>query len=174
MKHLSAHAVRPRLAAIVAMLSMAVLIAAGCFDSGDTDDGFTVADDTATTVVTSGSDGGVSPVSAVGPGLSVADALASTLDGPLLVNGFILVNDAGQVRLCAGSLESFPPQCGSPSLQVQDLDLDGFEGLNSAVPVKGGIRTVNWTDQPVQLLGVVSDGVLTVASNSSASGASSD
>ena len=50
----------------------------------------------------------MSPVSGVGPGLSIAGALASTLDGPLLVNGFVLAQ-GGQVRLCAVLLESYPP-----------------------------------------------------------------
>ena len=174
MNRLPVYSVRPPLAALATLLAVAVLIAAACSDSAGSDDAPAVTGDTATTVVTSDGGGGVSPVSAVGPGLSVADALASTLDGPLLVNGFIIVDDGGQVRLCAGLLESFPPQCGAPSLGVQGLDLDGFEGLNSALPVEGGIRTVSWTDQPVQLLGTVSDGVLTVASNVSASGVSSD
>ncbi len=169
MNRLSAHTIRPQLAGLAALLAIAILIFAACSDAGSTDDGRVAAGETVTTVVTSdgvGGDGGVSPVSAVGPGLSIAGALASTLDGPLLVNGFVLAQ-GGQVLLCAVLLESFPPQCGKPSLEVQGLDLDGFEGLSS----EGDVR---WTDQPVQLLGAVSDGVLTVVSNVSASGASSD
>lgn len=108
---------------------------------------------------------GTSVSNAVGPGISVADALASELDGPLLVNGFIIVDDSAQVRLCAGLLESSPPQCGAPSLLVEDIDLDSIGPLNSAPPVDGGIRTVSWTEQPVQLLGTVEGDVLTVASN---------
>lgn len=151
MNRLSAHTIRPQLAGLAALLAIAILIFAACSDAGSTDDGRAAAGET---------------VTSVGPGLSIAGALASTLDGPLLVNGFVLAQ-GGQVLLCAVLLESFPPQCGKPSLEVQGLDLDGFEGLSS----EGDVR---WTDQPVQLLGTVSDGVLTVVSNVSASGASSD
>lgn len=170
MNRLSVHAIRPRVAALGALLAIAVLVAAACSDSDGSDEGGD--GDTATTVLTSGGGGGVSPVSAVGPGISVADALASTLGGPLLVNGFIIVDDGGLVRLCAALMESSPPQCGEPSLLVDNIDLDSIGALNSALPVEGGIRTVSWTDQPVQLLGVVGDGLLTVAGNISASGAS--
>ena len=160
MNRLAMHGIRPRLAALAALLAIAVLIAAACSDSDGSDTG--------------PADGGGAVVSGVGPGLSVADALASTLDGPLLVNGFIIVDDDGLVRLCAVLMESSPPQCGQPSLLVEKLDLDSVGSLNSALPVQGGIRIVGWTNEPVQLLGAVSDGVLTVASNTSASGASSD
>jgi len=70
--------------------------------------------------------------SAVGPGISIADALASGLDGPLLVNGFLVVQ-GDAVRLCEALAESFPPQCGGDSLRVGglDLDLDAFEGLST-------------------------------------------
>lgn len=102
-------------------------------------------------------------VSGVGPGISVADAIDSTLDGPLLVNGFVLAM-GGDVRLCDGLLESFPAQCGRPSIVVDGLDLGGFDLTEAS--------GVSWTAQPVQLLGEVSDGVFTVMSNVSASGAS--
>ena len=71
-------------------------------------------------------------VSGVGPGISVADAIDSTLDGPLLVNGFVLAK-GGDVRLCDGLLESFPAQCGRPSIVVDGLDLSGLD-LTEAQP----------------------------------------
>ena len=135
-----------------AMLTGAVLMIAACGDAGG---GATTAPPLDPT------SGGGSP-SAVGPGLSVADALASTLDQPLLVNGFVLARE-GEVRLCQALLESFPPQCGAPSIAVAGLDLDAFEWLTTA-------DGVSWSDQPVQLLGTVSGDVLTVASNVSATG----
>jgi hypothetical protein len=102
-------------------------------------------------------------VSGVGPGISVADAIDSMLDGPLLVNGFVLAK-GGDVRLCEGLLESFPAQCGTPYIVVDGVDLSGFDLTEAS--------GVSWTAQPVQLLGEVSDGVFTVLPNVSASGTS--
>jgi hypothetical protein len=55
---------------------------------------------------------------APGGGLSVAEAIASDLDGPLLVRGYLIDRD-GELRLCEAILESHPPQCGEPSLRVE-------------------------------------------------------
>lgn len=98
--------------------------------------------------------GAISPSSAVGPGISVSDALGSTLAGPLLVNGMLLVRD-GEVRLCEALAESFPPQCGGDSLLIEGLALDSVDGLTSA-------QGVIWSDGLIQILGDVRDGVLTV------------
>lgn len=100
--------------------------------------------------------GGV--VSAVGLGISVTDALNSTLEGPLLVNGFLhAVGD--EVRLCAVLLESFPPQCGGDSLVVEGFDPSTVENLKTE-------GDVSWTDQPIQVLGEVEGGVITVSTTS--------
>lgn len=110
-------------------------------------------------------DGGPSAggaISAVGPGVSVRDARASTLDGPLLVNGFVFVED-GRVRLCGALAESFPPQCGGDSLTLTGFPLEGFELQRSG--------DVAWTDRSVQVLGYVEQGVMSAATDSIASGA---
>jgi hypothetical protein len=94
----------------------------------------------------------------MGPGISVSEARASSLPGPLLVNGFIVaVND--DVRLCAALAESFPPQCGGESLSVEGLDLGSIAGLRS----EGATR---WTETQVQLLGDVEGESLTVSTTS--------
>jgi hypothetical protein len=95
-----------------------------------------------------------------GPGISIDDALASDSDEMLLVNGNLLAQD-GEVRLCSALAESFPPQCGGASLVVEGLKLEEVDGL-----VSDG--AVSWTDRPIQLLGVVGDGTLTVSENASA------
>ena len=92
-----------------------------------------------------------------GPGISIDEALASDLDQPLLVNGNLLAQ-GDDVRLCSALAESFPPQCGGSSLQVEGLALEDVQGL-----VAEG--DVSWTDRPIQLLGVVSDGTLDVREN---------
>ena len=94
------------------------------------------------------------PVSGVGPGISVGEALTSNLQGPLLVNGHLHAQD-DQVRLCELLAESFPPQCGGETLVVEGLDLTTMDGLTR----EGG---VTWSDQLVQVLGTVEGEVLTV------------
>lgn len=93
-----------------------------------------------------------------GGGLSVDEALASTLEGPLMVAGY-LVAAFDEVRLCSALAESYPPRCGGSSLLVAGLDLASVEGLQNA----GG---VSWTDAPFSVLGDVEDGVLIVSTTS--------
>ena len=50
--------------------------------------------------------------------ISIVEAFASNLEGPLLVNGHLHVQN-DQVRLCELLAESFPPQCGGMSLVVK-------------------------------------------------------
>lgn len=97
---------------------------------------------------------------AAGPGISIEEALASKLTETLLVKGNLLA-EGGDVRLCSALAESFPPQCGGASLQVDGVELEEVDGLVT----EGG---VSWTDRPIQLLGVVEDGVLTVSKNATA------
>ena len=99
------------------------------------------------------------PASAVGPGISVADALGRSIDEPLLVNG-MLIATTELVQLCEVLMESFPPQCGGLRLVVQNLDLGTIAGLQTATRES---QPVTWSNQPIQLLGRVSDGVLTVS-----------
>ncbi len=112
-------------------------------------------------VVPGGDDGaGQDLVSGVGPGISVTEALHSTLAGPLLVNGFIVTTPDGVVYLAETLAESFPPQPGGDRLIVEGLDLDVFAGLTSA-------QGITWSEQHVQVLGTVADGVLTVSATAS-------
>jgi hypothetical protein len=95
-----------------------------------------------------------------GHGISIDEALASDSDEMLLVTGNILAQD-GEVRLCSALAESFPPQCGGASLVVEGLKLEEVDGLITE-------GDVSWTDRPIQLLGVVGDGALTVSENARA------
>ena len=129
-------------AALAGLLALAALT--GCGGSDET----AVPDD----------DGSTAPLStSTGTALSVEDALASEDDGPLSVSGNLLAS-GGEVRLCSALAESFPPQCGGPSLLVRGLRSADVEGV---VTVEG----VSWSDRPVVLLGVVRDGTLTVSDN---------
>lgn len=78
-----------------------------------------------------------------GGGLSIAEAEASTIAGPLLVRGYLIERD-GELRLCDAILESFPPQCGEPSLRVEGQALSPSE-------------------ERASVLGVVEDGRITVS-----------
>lgn len=82
-----------------------------------------------------------------GGGLSVREAIASELDGPLAVAGNLVQRD-GELRLCSAVLESEPPRCGEPSLRV--------EGYTE--PYEPGER--------VSLLGEVADGAIRVSATS--------
>lgn len=94
----------------------------------------------------SGSEDEQSPSAAApapGGGLSVSEAIASDLDGPLMVRGYLIERD-GELRLCEAILESQPPQCGEPSLRVA-----------------GARRSAS--EEQASLLGEVEDGVITVS-----------
>ena len=120
---------------LLAVLTIASVVVAACGD----DDGDPVS----------------GPISGVGPGISIAEALSSNLKAPLLVNGHLHVQN-DQVRLCEVLAESLPPQCGGGILVVKGLDLTTMDGLTSA-------GSVTWSDQLVQVLGTVEGEVLTVA-----------
>jgi hypothetical protein len=92
-----------------------------------------------------------------GSAISIDDALASGSDDELLVSGLLLAH-GDDVRLCSALAESFPPQCGGASLAVVGLSLEEVAGL-----VTHG--DVHWTDQPLELRGVVADETLTVRGN---------
>jgi len=109
-------------------------------------DGLPLADDNATVPL------------GMGPGISVADALASSLDGPLLVNGYVFVYADGSVVLADLIAESFPPQPGGASVMVEGFDLMQIPLTEG--PADTEIAITAWTEMPVQLLGEIVNGVL--------------
>jgi len=98
--------------------------------------------------------------SGVGPGISVAEAIAGDFEGPVLVNGYLFVDTEGEVTLADMVLESYPPQPGGATLEVEGLDLSQVE-LHSD-------HGMSWTDDTIQVLGIVADGKLIVDAQSSA------
>ena len=97
---------------------------------------------------------------APGGGLTVAEALRSDADPPLLVRGYVVAN-GNELRLCSALAESHPPQCGGPSLALEGLDVDELGALERA----GSVR---WTDREVALLGEVEDGLFRVSATAKA------
>jgi len=95
---------------------------------------------------------------------TIEQAIASTLQGPLMVKGYLVAPEGGPVRLCSALLESYPPQCGEPSLVVEGLDLATVEGL--AQTSEPDLAQVTWSDAEISILGDVEDGVITVSQTS--------
>lgn len=93
--------------------------------------------------------------SGFGPGISVGEALAFRLEGPLLVRGWLWRADGGDLLLCSGLTDAIPPECTKPWLTVKGLDLSKVD-----LRTEGG---VTWSPQPVQALGDVTGGVLEVS-----------
>lgn len=82
-----------------------------------------------------------------GGGLSVQEAIDSDLDGPLMVKGYLIERD-GELRLCELILESYPPQCGEPSLLVEGpAPAPSEEQASLLGEVDGGTITVSATAQ---------------------------
>ena len=86
-----------------------------------------------------------------GPVTSISDATSS--DGEAELEGFVVVNGE-MARLCEALLESFPPQCGEPSIEIGNI-----AELDAELTTAEG---VSWTDQPITLSGTSDAGVLTI------------
>ena len=95
------------------------------------------------------------PSSPSGRALTVGEALDAGQSERVTVRGTLFVSDAGGIQLCDAILESFPPQCGKPSVQVVGLDLSTVE-LESSPD-----GAVSWAEG-VELEGRMEDGELRV------------
>jgi hypothetical protein len=80
--------------------------------------------------------------------------------GEVTVEGALIAIDGEPVRMCSAILESYPPQCGEPSLEVRGLDLDSMD-LASTRP-DDEVTPARWSDRPIQVSGTVESGVLVV------------
>lgn len=111
-----------------AILTVVVVALAGCGGGTEAE------------TVSRGPSGGV-PIP--GGGLTVSEVIASDLEGPLQVKGYVIDG-----RLCEAILESEPPQCGEPSLRIEGE-------LPQAAP-----------EEQVSLLGTVEDGTFVLSETS--------
>ena len=94
---------------------------------------------------------GPQPPSAGAPipsgGLSIAEAKASKLDGPLTVVGHLAERDRA-LRLCDGLRESYPPQCVDPSLRIEgDVDGEIGERVSLLGEIDGDVLRVSETSR---------------------------
>ena len=116
-------------AAVVALGSISALASCGGVDTGSQP---------------SPSDGG-GPVPSGREGtISVQQLVARSADTPVTVQGLLHVS-GGIARLCAAVLESYPVQCGQPSVELVGLDPAAVEGVTTA----GG---VTWKERAVLVL----------------------
>lgn len=76
-----------------------------------------------------GSDVTTPDTSVAGP-ITVEQLVERSADTPIAVEGFVLVTD-GVARLCAVILESYPPQCGEPSVELVGLDVEALGGVTT-------------------------------------------
>jgi hypothetical protein len=86
--------------------------------------------------------------------LTVEEALAADPDAPLVVRGFLFVAEDELPELCDLVLESYPPQRGGASVEVEGLDLGAYPLEEDA---ESGLR---WSDGAVDVDGRLSDGLL--------------
>lgn len=82
---------------------------------------------------------------------TIADA--SEGSGRAELDGFVVERD-GVAKLCEALLESFPPQCGDPSVVIANA-----EELDATFTTEQG---VSWTHLAVSVAGTVDSGVLTL------------
>lgn len=78
---------------------------------------------------------------------------ASDGSGDAELEGSVVISD-DVARLCEALLESFPPQCGEPSVVIANPD-----ALDAELTTEQG---VSWSDLPVRVVGTVESGVLTI------------
>ncbi len=79
-----------------------------------------------------------------GDAITVEQLVARSSDSPITVRG-LLLSTGGETRLCAAILESFPPQCGEPSVVLVDIDpasLDGIEEAGDVIWKDGAVLQV--------------------------------
>ena len=84
---------------------------------------------------------------------SIGGVIDGEISGDINVLGYVVIDQNG-TRFCTNLLESFPPQCGSPSFDLVDLDTTALD-LQQA-------QGVEWTDEIVVLLGRYRNGTFTV------------
>jgi hypothetical protein len=140
-----------RLRIFVAMVALVVVVGA-CGSDDDGGAATTAAPTTAApTSTTAGTDTN-RPMS-IDAALEVPDGAQVSVVGPMIAAG-------DDVRLCGAVMESYPPQCGEPSLPLDGLDLDAVIGLSRPDPEFSGVV---WTDYPLVVYGTMQGGILTEA-----------
>ncbi len=77
---------------------------------------------------------------------------ASEQEGSVTVQGFLWADSPDAVRLCDAALESFPPQCGEPSVPVSGIDITTVAGTDF-------FENIFWAES-VRLIGTMDEETL--------------
>jgi hypothetical protein len=85
--------------------------------------------------------------------LTVGQAVAVADGTEVQVRG-VLIEDGGTLFVAEALAESYPPQPGGATIEVDGFDITTLDGLESAGPVR-------WLDRPTTLTGVMVGGRLT-------------
>ena len=85
--------------------------------------------------------------------ISIEQALSSEHGTELSVDGFLVVEDDGQSRLCEMLLESLPPQCGGDRIQLSEFDISEVPGVQY-VQGSSEIDTTAWTNEFIAVMGI--------------------
>lgn len=93
------------------------------------------------------------------------EAIDRDRDGLVIAEGWLLASPGSVPRLCASLAESFPPQCGSPWLEVPGLDVDLVAATSTDAAEPPSRRTV-WSDRAVDFIGYLDDGELQLVGSS--------
>ncbi|MBT8217327.1 MAG: hypothetical protein KJO17_10795 [Acidimicrobiia bacterium] len=92
---------------------------------------------------------------AVGGAPLLTPAEAEGRSGTVAVQGFLWARPTdGRFRLCDASLESFPPQCGEPAVEVTGIDITEVAGVSFG-------ENTFWAEA-VRARGTLTDGTLAV------------
>src|SRR5205823_6242374 len=94
---------------------------------------------------------------ATGAGISIDEATHRSPDGPVLVNGYVVVVSGHKTRLCTALSAKRPPRCVRPSLTIA-----GMGPTQRAAVATTKAHNVRWSPEPLQILGQVEHGVLRV------------
>jgi hypothetical protein len=97
--------------------------------------------------------------------LTIEEVIAMSADIPRLVKGYVVAVDGEPIRLCSALLESYPPQCGGPSLVIEGVDLASLGGL--ATTDEPDLAQVAWSESEMAFLGDIGPGTITVSDPSS-------
>ncbi|GAB4251756.1 MAG: hypothetical protein Kow00129_12630 [Thermoleophilia bacterium] len=98
------------------------------------------------------------------PLLTVEEALSGEEGTFVRVRGTLFVDEAG-VRLCSAVLESYPPQCGGATLELEELDLDRIVALERPQALEPGGspgELPRWTNYELVVGGTLKEETLRV------------
>lgn len=65
------------------------------------------------------------------------------------------------IRLCESILESYPPQCGEPAVELTGVTAGDVIGLST--PIESNLADVAWSEVPVSVYGTVQAGTVAVS-----------